>query len=204
LTWIVLRSWLPDYAKIRLINNIPLILFMDEAKFSQIDSFYKRRRNSLMLDRSSQRTTAAGYWAASEPGQVFELFKKLDLERYKSFVDLGSGDGIVVAVASLFTKSEGIEADSRLHADAVEMMGQLGLDYSLRNADYLQEDLSMYDFVFINPDNHFHLLERKLVEGFKGVLVITDNLFRPLTLKPERHIAVGGAVFSVYILNKKD
>jgi hypothetical protein len=174
---------------------------MDDERFAQIESFYKKRRNRLILDGKSQRTTAFGYWAASEPVQVFELFRKLGLGKYRHFVDLGSGDGIVVAVASLFTKSAGIEADKGLHNDAVDIMKQLNMKYCLKNEDYLHEDLLKYDFIFMNPDNHFHLLEKKLVEGFKGTLVIADNIFRLLTLKPKSQISVGGTSFSVYELH---
>jgi protein-L-isoaspartate O-methyltransferase len=171
---------------------------MDNSKFDAIKQFYSKRHAGLLLSGKAQRSTQSGYWAASDPQQLFELFQQLHLERFKNFLDLGSGDGIVVAIASLFTSSAGIEIDAKLHKEALGIKKQLGLDYSLKCADYLEEDFSKYDFIFINPDNYFYRLEKKLVEGFKGTLVITDNMFKPLTLNAKSNLSVGGIEFSVY------
>ncbi|MBU2561769.1 MAG: hypothetical protein KKD17_05725 [Nanoarchaeota archaeon] len=169
-----------------------------QDKFNLISREYSKRRSRLIMSNKAQRPTKVGYWASSNPAHVFNLFRQIGLERYNSFVDLGSGDGIVVAVASLFTRAAGIEADDKLHKDALEMRKRLSLDYVLKNADYLEEDLSVYDVIFINPDNYFYKLEKNIVEQFKGTLVITDNIFRPLTLKPERQLSVKGTSFSIY------
>ena len=171
---------------------------MDIRKFERIRGEYTKRRSRLILAGRSQRPTSNGYWATSNPSQVFELFKKINLQDYGRFVDLGSGDGVVVAIASLFTKATGIESDEKLHEDAVKMRGMLKLDCKFINSDYLEQDLSVYDIIFINPDNYFHVLEKKLVENFKGKIVITDNIFRPLTLIQSKNISVMGAAYSVY------
>ncbi|MBN1544333.1 hypothetical protein JW898_02620 [Candidatus Woesearchaeota archaeon] len=174
-----------------------------QEKFDMINREYSRRRRRLIMSHNAQRPTKVGYWASSNPAHLFELFRQLGLERYKGFADLGSGDGIVVAVASLFTRAAGIEADDGLHKAALEMRGRLCLDYLLKNADYLEEDLSAYDVIFINPDNYFYRLEKNIVDQFKGTLIIADNIFRPLTLNPERQLSVKGASFSIYGLSVK-
>lgn len=171
---------------------------MDQGKFSGIQQHYTRRRSRLILAGASQRSTRLGYWAMSNPLHIHELFKKIGLERFGRFVDLGSGDGIVVAVASLFTRSAGIEVDEELHNAAEEMKEKLGLECDFRNADYLDEDLSHYDIIFINPDNYFYRLEKNLAENFRGTVVITDNIFRPLTLTPEKSLSVMGISYSIY------
>lgn len=171
---------------------------MNQKKFSEISRFYTRRRSRLILAGRSQRSTKLGYWAMSNPLHVYELFKRIGLDRFKSFVDLGSGDGVVVAVASLFTKAAGVEVDEELHNAAEDMKQKLGIRCTFKNADYLDEDLSQYDLIFINPDNYFHRLEKNLAEDFRGVLIITDNIFRPLTLSPEKSITVMGARYSIY------
>jgi len=173
---------------------------MQLSKFTLIQQLHNKRRSRLILAGQSQRSTALGYWAMSNPLHVFELFRKLELSRYKRFVDLGSGDGIVVAVASLFTDSAGIEIDENLHKDALEIRSRLGLDYELKNMDYLEEDLSQYDVIFINPDNYFYKLEKALVENFRGIIIITDNIFRPLTLRPSDNLSVMGTRYSIYKL----
>jgi predicted O-methyltransferase YrrM len=174
---------------------------MQLDKFDSIKQFYSKRHAGLLLSGKAQRPTESGYWAASDPQQLFELFQQLHLEKYKNFLDLGSGDGIVVAIASLFTSAAGIEIDAKLHKEALGIKKQLGLSYYLKCADYLEEDFSKYDFIFINPDNYFYKLEKKLVDGFKGTLVITDNLFRPLTLKPSKQLSVAGIGYSIYSLS---
>jgi len=171
-----------------------------QQKFDEITKIYTRRRGQLIMSGRSQHPTGVGYWAMSNPAHVFELFRRIGLDKYKSFLDLGSGDGIVVAVASLFTKSAGVEADAQLHKDAEEIMQRLKLEYNLRNKDYLDEDLSQYDVIFINPDNYFYRLEKNLVEQFKGTLIVTDNIFRPLTLSPEKQVSIRGTGFSIYSL----
>ncbi|HII72697.1 TPA: hypothetical protein HA265_08125, partial [Candidatus Woesearchaeota archaeon] len=118
---------------------------MDQSNFDLISQAYTKRRSKLILSGKAQRATSHGYWATSNPVHLFELFKKLNLQKHKSFVDLGSGDGIVVAVASLFTKAAGIEVDKELHKDALEMRQKLKLNYTIQNKDYLEEDLSQYD-----------------------------------------------------------
>lgn len=173
---------------------------MQQGRFETVRQAYARRRSRLMVEGRSQRRTGRGYWAMSDPLQVFELFRRLDLQDFRGFVDLGSGDGVVVAVASLFTEAAGIESDEVLHREAEEIRARLGMDFVLKNMDFLEEDLSRYDFIFINPDNYFHRLEKRLVEDFRGRIVIVDNIFRPLTLRPERSVSVMGSSFSVYEL----
>jgi len=80
-------------------------------------------------------------------------------------LDLGSGDGKIVLIASLFTKSAaGIEFDEELVKKGIEIRDKLGLKCDLICADYMEHDFSQYDILFINPDKSFHHgLEEKLL-----------------------------------------
>ncbi len=175
-------------------------------KFKSILETYSKRRRKLLTTGKSQYSTQVGYWAMSNPLQIFELFKQIELNKNSSFVDLGSGDGIITATASLFTKSSGVEFDSKLHKAATEIKEKLGLSYELKNLNYLDElfyeTLWKYDTIFINPDNYFHKLEKILVERFSGTLIITENIFQPLTLKPIKQICIRGTKFNIYNLKK--
>jgi predicted O-methyltransferase YrrM len=171
-----------------------------KERFNKIKDTYKKRRSRLILSGKSQHPTSHGYWAASNPDHVFELFRKLKLDTYSHFLDLGSGDGIVTAIASIFTTATGIEIDAGLHKAAVDIRNRLDLTHELKSMDYLEEDLSKYDIIFINPDNYFYKLEKNIVEQFKGALVITDNIFRPLTLTPKRKVSVRGTSYSIFRL----
>ena len=175
---------------------------MQKPAFNKIHDTYSKRRSRLLMEGKSQHPTSHGYWAASEPNQVYDLFRKIKLNEYKSFLDLGSGDGIVAAIASLFTESTGIEIDKSLHKAAADIKNKLKLNHTLKNKDYMDEDLSKYDIIFISPDNYFHKLEKKLVEEFKGTLIITDNIFMPLMLTPQEQVSVRGAGFSIYTTKK--
>jgi hypothetical protein len=62
----------------------------------------------------SYKVTSVGLWACSLLEEILDLFEQLDLGRYRHLADLGSGDGRVVLVGSLFTRATGIEADAEL------------------------------------------------------------------------------------------
>lgn len=169
-----------------------------QERFKMVKQEYDKRHSKLLLQGKSQHLTSHGYWAASNPDQIFELFNKLKLGDYKHIADLGSGDGVVPAIASLFTQATGIEADHKLHSAAEELKTGMGLKTTLLNADYLDHNLSQYDFIFISPDNHFHKLESKLLKEFNGTLVLTENLFTPLILVPKKNLSVQGANFNIF------
>ena len=169
-----------------------------DKSFEAINKAYSARRRKLLIDGKFQYRTAHGYWAQSNLEHCFELFKKINLQKRKSFVDLGSGDGIVTATASLFTQSTGIEADEKLHNVAEDLKTKLGLTSTNKNMDYLNEDLSQYDIIFIAPDNYFHKLEKNIVGQFKGTLILLDNIFRPLTLTADETISIRGTNFNIY------
>src|SRR3989338_3426833 len=64
--------------------------------YNQFERFLLSKGQLVGMD------TDIGYWAVSNCKDVFEFFQKMKLEKYQNFVDLGSGDGRVVLIASLF------------------------------------------------------------------------------------------------------
>ena len=77
-----------------------------EDKFQEIKKEYDDFDKALMKQgRLPMKDTGIGFWNASPSSDVFELFKKLQLQNYKHLLDLGSGDGRVTLIASLFTKA---------------------------------------------------------------------------------------------------
>ncbi len=156
-----------------------------QAIFERIKKEYKEFYNSLLKKgRVPVWDTKKGIFGTSNIGNVFELFKQIELEKYNHFIDLGSGDGSVVLVASLFTKAIGIEFDKKLHEKAVEIRNKLKLDVELVCGDFLEHDLSKYDPLFINPDQGFHKgLGQKLQKEMKGTLLVYNFIFTPHNLK---------------------
>lgn len=159
-----------------------------ENKFHEIKKEYKSFYNSFLRKGNlPMGDTDVGFWGAAATDDLFELFKKIKLQNFNSFLDLGSGDGKVTAIASLFTKAEGIEYDQDLHNSALKIKKKLGLKTKLTNADFIYHDLSKYDIIFINPDKSFSRgLERKLIKEFKGTLVVYNHIYKPFNLKKGR------------------
>jgi len=100
---------------------------------------------------------------------------------------LGSGDGKVVLIASLFgVKATGIEFDKDLIDVSVKIRDELNLSADFIQGDFLKQDLSRYDIIFINPDKGFKLkLENKLIKEMKSTakLFVYNNIFLPNILK---------------------
>ncbi|PIY60589.1 hypothetical protein COY95_01005 [Candidatus Woesearchaeota archaeon CG_4_10_14_0_8_um_filter_47_5] len=174
---------------------------------NRYDAYYKEL---LSQGKLPMRPTERGYWGAAISPIVFDLFKQLDLKRFSSFVDLGSGDGKVVMLASLFgTKAQGIESDEELHRTAVALHKELAVKVpSLSNAelvrgDYYEHDLSPYQVVFINPDQPFFRgMEKKLLKELNGYLIVYSHTYHPHELHKLVELTIDGMKIPVYV-NKK-
>lgn len=154
-------------------------------KFKQIKEEFKEYDKTVLEQfKMTVRDTEKGIWGPANVDNCFELFKKIKLSG--NFLDIGSGDGRVVLVASLFTKSVGIEFDEELVEVGIKIRDKLGLKAELIRADYFKHDFSSYDVFFINPDTGFeHGLEDKLLKEMKpdARLYIYNNIFLPRFLK---------------------
>jgi hypothetical protein len=143
-------------------------------------SFYKKGRIPI-------GDTEKGIWGAAITGHIFEFFKQINLQKYKTLVDLGSGDGKVVLIASLFgVKAVGIEFDQDLIEISTKIRDELKLKAEFIQGDFFEHDLSKHDIIFINPDKGFeYKLENKLLKEMKPKtkLFVYNNLFLPNILK---------------------
>jgi predicted RNA methylase len=130
--------------------------------------------------------TLKGIWGPAETQDVYDFFVKIKLQNYKNFLDLGSGDGKVVLIASLFTDATGIEYDKELIEVGNRIKKQLKLKAKFLKADFLEHDLSKYDFIFINPDKGFEKgIEEKLIKEMnpKAKLFVYNKIFLPRFMK---------------------
>ncbi|HLC61851.1 MAG TPA: class I SAM-dependent methyltransferase [Candidatus Nanoarchaeia archaeon] len=175
---------------------------MKELVFKKIkreyDDFYK----SLMKrGKLPMWSTEKGFWNASIADEVFESFKKVKLNKFKNFLDIGSGDGKVVLIASLFCKNaEGIEIDDILHHKAIEIQSKLKVNNAVfHNKDFFEHDFSKYDVLFTAPDTPFERgLENKLLKEMSGKLIHYGHHFHPQNLKKEDSFTVNGTLVSLY------
>ncbi|MCK4589023.1 MAG: class I SAM-dependent methyltransferase [Nanoarchaeota archaeon] len=181
---------------------------VDKAKtFSTIKQEYKDYDKSLLENfRLIVRDTEKGIWGPADLDTCFKFFKKIKLQNFKNFLDLGSGDGRIVLLASLFTNATGIEFDSDLHDIGIKINQKLHLNANLIKGDFLKHNLSNYDIIFINPDNGFHKgLEDKLIKEMnkKTHLYIYNNIFLPRFLEKGKTYHTGSAPIIVYRNSKE-
>jgi len=170
------------------------------VSFQKVKTFYEQYYDELKAKGGhSYRQTEKGIWISSQSCEVFDLFRKIRLEQFKHFADLGSGDGKVAIIASLFTKSTGIECDEELVKRSIEIKEKLGVqNVWFEKADFLSKGLSPYDILFIYPDNPIIRLEQKILKEFKGDLIVCGGIFLPEKLVQKNVVQINNAVFRVY------
>jgi len=141
-----------------------------DNEFQQIKQKYDEFYNFLLKrGQLPIKDTGVGFWGISVGDEIFELFKRIHLEKFKHFIDLGSGDGKVVLIASLFTDATGIEYDKWLHESAVDIQKKLSHIPRVSKATFTRKNftdhsITDYDIVFVNPDKPLHKgLENKLM-----------------------------------------
>jgi len=175
---------------------------MNDKTFAEIkkeyDIFY---RDLLRHGKLPLRDTGKGFWSHTIAEEVYEAFKKLKLQKFRTLIDLGSGDGKVVLIASLFCKrAVGIEIDNELHQKALEIQRKISIPNAIfYNNDYFSNSISEFDVVFLNPDAPMHRgLEKKLLNELNGKLIHHGHHFHPENLKKEQSFIINGTLFTVY------
>ncbi len=131
------------------------------------------------------RRTDHGIFYPSDILKVYMMFRREGLENYRSFADLGMGDGRIVRTAALFTNATGFEADRVLYEQAMRT-GDIPSQgrFNLMNIDYMTQDLSGFDFIYWFPDDERREnVEEKLLEEMTGRLVINQGIYTPKNLK---------------------
>jgi len=171
-----------------------------ETIFKKIDLAYTKFEAKLKAQgKQLVWETEKGIYGAAPCKRLFTFFKKIGLENFKRFIDLGSGDGRAVMIASLFTEASGIEADEELLAVGQRIRHELGLQCHFIQGDFLEQDLSEYDILFINPDQGFQKgLDEKLLKEMNGTLYVHNNIFLPEKLKKGKSTWVDGVAIIQY------
>lgn len=113
-----------------------------QERFNKLKAYYQhleRKARIRIPPKPYQRRTAVGDFLISDLDRIFAGFQHLreqgTIDPTKPFLDAGSGDGRILALASLFgMKCFGIEYDARL---AAQTKGHLA---NLREQGVLDED----------------------------------------------------------------
>ncbi len=175
---------------------------MSDIIFNKIKEEYDNFYKSLLKNgKLPMWSTQKGFWNAAISDEIYEAFERIRLSQFKNFLDIGSGDGKVVLIASLFCdNAEGIEIDNFLHNKAVEMQSKFGLkNITFHNKDFFEHNFSKYDLLFLSPDTPLERgLENKLLREMKGKLVHYGHHFHPRFLKKEASFLINGTLIALY------
>ena len=181
---------------VHLSNSMKLPEFQDIKR--EYNDFYKSllRQGKLPL-----RSTKKGFWGHVPAEDIFSAFKQLGLQNHKTFIDLGSGDGKAVLIASLFcNRAVGIEIDEELFKKSMEIRKNLSISNALFfNDDFYNHSISGFDVVFVYPDEPMHRgLENKLLNELTGKLIHFGHHFHPEKLDKQKSIVANGNLVTVY------
>lgn len=175
---------------------------MNQRIFEQIkqeyDTFY---RELLKNGKLPMWDTGKGFWSHAIADEVYEAFKRVNLHKHNSFIDLGSGDGKVVLIASLFCKrAVGIEIDNDLFKKSLEMQRKLNIPNAIfYHNDFYEHSILEFDVAFVYPDMPMHRgLEKKLINELRGKLIHHGHHFHPQNLKVEEQFMINGSLFTIY------
>jgi len=149
--------------------------------FVAITRTYRRLHEEAgILKTGLYRLTAQGAWASSRAPHVFFFFRKLRLHRYRCFLDLGSGDGMVVCLAGLFTRALGIEIDPELCGLAQRAARDLGVAalVGFVCGDYRQLPIHRADCLYCYPDKPLPAIADRL-RTWRGDLLVYGPHFPP-------------------------
>ncbi len=143
------------------------------------DAYHARDRERLARGELSMGETTHGFWGTTNLHDAWLLFRKISLEGRRGFLDLGCGDGRIVAVASLFTDARGVEGDADLVREARAMFRKLGLDPALiQHGAYEEASLEAVDTLFAFPDKELSAaLLQRLDEEFRGTLYLYTDTY---------------------------
>ena len=154
--------------------------------FTRIKYEYNRLHSELLgkfpiLTKHHEK----GVWAPSIAKEVYKIIERVG-DKNKVFLDLGSGDGLVVMISSLFFKEAiGVEIDREFFSISKKMNEKLGFpNVRLVYDDFFNLNFTDYDVMYIAPDREFSLrFENKIEREFNGLLIVYSSIFQPKSLK---------------------
>ncbi|MFW5977474.1 MAG: class I SAM-dependent methyltransferase [Candidatus Nanoarchaeia archaeon] len=140
-------------------------------------SQYDKVKGNIVAD------TQKGIFGTSNLECVDTFFKKIQLSADDVFVDLGSGDGRVVLLASSYCNAIGIEIDSKLVQESNTHARKLQREAVFFCQDYETYDFSTTNILFSFADHFFTpAFIEKLKKEFTGTLYIYQGIFLPQEL----------------------
>ena len=153
------------------------------------------------------KETKHGYWGVTNLDDLHTLFKQIKLHKHKHLVDLGSGDGRVVLLASLFgIKATGLETDDWLMNCALELKRKINKPHvnnaTFKQEDFLKQNLDHFDILYISPDRPFHrdnlgnTIKKAMHDDAK--LIVQGYEFSPTNMELDQEVIINGEKFRMY------
>ncbi len=161
------------------------------------DAYDERFKAHLSDGELPMRSTEYGFYGSASLHATYEFFTKHGLQRYESFLDLGSGDGRVVLCASLFTTAHGVEGDPELVETSKQIRDDVDVDCSFTCADFYELDWSDHDMLFINPDSKLDERFMDKARGSDAELVVYNDMYLPCR-EPDDIVEIGEIGFHLY------
>ena len=147
---------------------------------AKTDTVFAKIQAYFDIVGASVYDTEKGIFGVTDITKIYQFFKDIQLDTKKQFIDLGSGDGRVVIVASLFTTAIGIEFDEHLVQRSKHHNEELQTNATFLTQDYETYDYSTTDILFSFSDHNFTPeFITKLKKEFKGTLYIYEGIFLP-------------------------
>ena len=167
--------------------------------FSKLKEFFAKVDLNYKSSNKYVYKTKKGIFGVSDLEILNQFFKEINLEG--NFLDLGSGDGRVTLLASLFTKAEGVEFEEELINLSNKYKEELNLGCKFIQDDFQNIDLSKYNVLFSFSDNFFSdKFISKLKKEFKGTLYVYQGVFLP-ELKKGKTFWIGQIPIISYKIN---
>lgn len=169
-------------------------------KITQIINYF----DNIDLEKKEKnvyvKTTAKGIFGVSNLENVNNFLKQLKPNKNDVFIDLGSGDGRVNILASLYCDSIGIEFDKDLVVESNKHNKELNTSATFLEQDYESFDYSKANILFSFAD-HFFTPEfiEKLKKEFKGTLYIYQGIFTPDNITKGRTIWINQTPIISYL-----
>ncbi|MGE0793700.1 MAG: methyltransferase domain-containing protein, partial [Candidatus Woesearchaeota archaeon] len=152
--------------------------FLFFMKFLELKQFFDKQDEEYKSSNKYVFKTSKGIFGVSDLEILNEFFQKINLQG--NFLDLGSGDGRVVFLASLFCNASGVEFEKSLIDLSEKYKKELNLSCNFICDDFNNIDFSKFDVLFSYSDNFFSKeFVNKLKNEFKGKLYIYQGVFLP-------------------------
>jgi cyclopropane fatty-acyl-phospholipid synthase-like methyltransferase len=151
-----------------------------KMKFTQIKEFFQKIDEEYKKSNKYVFKTSKGIFGVSDLDIINEFFEKINLNSKNKFLDLGSGDGRVVFLASIFCEANGVEFEKELVDLSQKYKKKLNLNSEFICDDFYNIDFSKYDVLFSYSDSFFSKeFVEKLNKEFSGTLYVYQGVFLP-------------------------